>query len=68
MGEYLDVHVCDYSDKSFVVYGETKPIKNVLKALGGRFNAFLRPNNSETCVPGWVFPIKCREAVEEAIS
>jgi len=42
--------IVDYSDKAFAVIGETKPIKDTLKALGGRFNMFL------TCGAGWIFP------------
>ncbi len=43
------LEIKDYSEKSFVVIGNTKPIKETLKKLGGRFNSFL------TCGAGWVF-------------
>ena len=53
--------VCkDYSDKSFVVVGDTKPIKDELKRFGGRFNKKLYSGT----VAGWVFPIAVREEVE----
>lgn len=51
------VEVLDYSEKSFAVVGNTKPIKDKLKELGGRFNFNL------TCGAGWVFPLSKREAV-----
>lgn len=38
-----------YSEKSVVITGETKPIKDRLKELGGRFNFKL------SCGPGWIF-------------
>ena len=45
----LNVQIVDYSDKAIVVIGNTKPIKDDLKRLGGRFNIRL------TCGAGWVF-------------
>lgn len=43
------ISIFDYSEKSFVVTGDTRKIKDDLKRLGGRFNARL------TCGCGWVF-------------
>lgn len=42
--------IVDYSEKAFVVVGDTKTIKDDLKKLGGRFNGKL------SCGAGWVFP------------
>ena len=50
--------VIDYTSKSIVVTGETKPLKNRLKELGGRFNPNL------TSGPGWVFNAVHRDKVE----
>jgi len=47
------VKAVQYSDKSIVLYGNTYPIKDEIKANGGRFNKFLKING-ET-VQGWVF-------------
>lgn len=44
------LQIVDYSDRAFAVIGETKPVKDQLKALGGRFNMFLK------CGAGWIFP------------
>jgi hypothetical protein len=60
------VEVVDYSDKSFVLYGNTKPIKEQLKELGGRFNMNLRASNGFTFA-GWIFPITKKEGVLEAL-
>lgn len=57
----------DYSEKCVALFGDTKPIKDDLKAMGGRFNANLRPFDDDSRVPGWVFPKKCREAILELI-
>lgn len=41
--------VINYSDKAIAVIGETYPIKDILKRIGGRFNYNL------TCGAGWIF-------------
>ena len=51
----------NYSDKSFVVYGNTKSIKEELKTIGGKFNSNLRNG------PGWIFSNKYRDKVNELI-
>jgi hypothetical protein len=43
------IQIIDYSEKAIAVIGETRPIKDKLKELGGRFNFKL------TCGPGWIF-------------
>lgn len=45
-----DLQIIDYSERAIAVIGNTKPIKEILKQLGGRFNLRL------TCGAGWVFP------------
>jgi hypothetical protein len=56
------LEIKNYSAKSFTVIGETKPIKDVLKNLGGRFNPFLSSG------PGWIFGNGRRPQVEQFIS
>lgn len=41
--------IIEYSDKSVALIGETKSIKDRLKAMGGVFNGKLK------CGPGWIF-------------
>lgn len=48
------VEIVDYSEKAIAVFGDTKPLKDKLKALGGRFNPFLI--NSGEKMAGWIFP------------
>ena len=60
-----DIEVFDYSPKSFVVKGNTKPIKDKLKSLGGSFNMYLRKENS--VFAGWIFPLTKKEAVISAL-
>ena len=56
-----------YSEKSIALFGDTKPIKEELKALGGRFNSNLRPFGEDNRVPGWVFPKKVEEDLKKLI-
>jgi flavodoxin len=58
-------YAMDYTDKSFAVFGETKPIKEELKDLGGRFNKYLKHDGVTKA--GWIFPLKARADVEELI-
>lgn len=55
-----DIRIVEYSDKSIAVYGNTKEIKDQLKAIGGRFNPKLRDG------AGWVFP-KSKESDVRAL-
>lgn len=43
----------EYSDKAVAVFGDTKSIKDELKAMGGRFNSRLTHDGQR--VAGWVF-------------
>jgi len=51
------IQIVDYSEKSIAVIGETKPIKDILSNLGGKFNPRL------SCGMGWIFPKTKSEAV-----
>ncbi|WP_412464182.1 hypothetical protein [Flavobacterium mekongense] len=55
------VQIIEYSEKSFAVIGDTKPIKDTLKDLGGRFNFRL------TCGAGWIFPNSKLEEVQTVL-
>ncbi len=57
-----EVNIIDYSEKAIAVIGDTKPIKDKLKDLGGKWN------NRLTCGPGWVFSKKRTEEVINALN
>lgn len=52
----------DYSDKAFAIIGDTKPMKDRLKSLGGRFNFRLK------CGAGWIFSKKKQSEVLDALN
>lgn len=43
------IQVIEYSEKAIAVIGETFPVKDKLKEMGGKFNKYLK------CGPGWIF-------------
>jgi len=49
----------DYSEKSFVISGETKNFKEELKSIGGKWNSNLKDG------PGWIFSNKRKEKVQK---
>lgn len=59
--ERPNLRIVDYSEKAIAVVGDTKAVKDELKAMGGRFNGKL------SCGAGWIFSVKQRGAVEAFI-
>lgn len=55
------VEIIAYSDKAIAVIGDTTPIKDQLKKLGGKFNPRL------SCGAGWIFSNKCIDKVNALI-
>ena len=47
------VILVDYSDKAIALFGDTKPIKDKLAAIGGRFNPYLKREGATQA--GWIF-------------
>ena len=58
----MSIYIEDYSDKSFVVLGETREHKDNLKKLGGKWNSKLRDDKA-----GWIFMMKDKSTVEDYI-
>ena len=55
------INVIDYSEKAIAIIGDTKPVKDILKSLGGKFNFKL------SCGPGWIFPKSKQAQIIEAL-
>ena len=56
------MNIEDYTEKSFVVFGETKNFKETLKELGGKYNSNLKVG------PGWVFSKSNKDKIEQWLS
>jgi hypothetical protein len=55
-------YIESYTDKSFIIIGNTRPYKDKIKELGGTWNAKLREGKK-----AWVFPETKRKDVQEWI-
>jgi hypothetical protein len=55
-----------YSDKAYALFGETKPLRNQLKEIGGKFNPYLKENGEKS--PGWIFSAKKLDLLTELVN
>lgn len=61
-----DFIIVDYSEKAIAVFGDTKPIKEQLKTLGGRFNPGLTHEGEKKA--GWVFSRSKRDELKNLLT
>jgi len=61
------IRIIEYSEKSIAVVGDTKPIKEQLKSMNGKFNKFLKDENGERFA-GWVFSKKRTDQVKQTLN
>ena len=61
----MSINIVNYSEKSIAVLGETKPIKEHLSALGGKWNPSLTHNGEK--VAGWIFVTSKRDDVKKIL-
>ena len=54
----MNMNIIEYNDKSFVLTGETKPFKEEIKKMGGKWNANLKDG-----IKGWIFSNKKRDVI-----
>ena len=59
------IMIVSYSEKAVAVFGQTKPIRELLKEQGGRFNPYLK-KDGENC-PGWIFSKKREAQLREVL-
>ncbi|MDF9831201.1 fusion protein [Parabacteroides sp. PF5-6] len=62
----LQFEIVDYSEKAIAVFGETRPIKDQLKALGGRFNPRLSYKGGKRA--GWIFATTKRAELNNVLN
>ena len=62
----LSLEIVEYSEKAIAVFGDTKPIKNVLKGLNGLFRANLTYKGERRA--GWIYSKKQEQKVREALA
>ena len=62
----LSLEIVEYSEKAIAVFGDTKPIKDVLKNLNGLFRANLTYKGERRA--GWIYSKKQELKVREALA
>jgi hypothetical protein len=64
----MSVNIETYSDKSFVVRGDTREHKESLKAMGGKWNSRLTEKSSGEMFGAWIFWSDKRDLVKSWIA
>lgn len=62
------IRIISYTDKSFVVVGDTKKYKESLKNLGGKWNSSLTNKETGEKFMGWIFYSGKRKEIESWIN
>jgi len=62
----LQFEIVGYSEKAIALFGDTKPIKDLLSAMGGKFNPRLTHNNEKQA--GWIFSKTKREELNTVLN
>lgn len=57
----IKLTMAQYSERALVVRGDTKPLKDKLKSLGGKFNPNLKGG------AGWIFSIKHMDKLRNSL-
>lgn len=60
------LELVNYSERSFAIFGDTKPMQAKLEALGGKFNRWLKRDGIAT--PGFIFSIGRIDSVRKALN
>ena len=62
----LSFEIVDYSEKAIALFGDTKAIKDLLSAMGGKFNPKLTHNNEKQA--GWIFSKSKRDELNTVLN
>ncbi|MBQ3618979.1 MAG: hypothetical protein II939_12570, partial [Bacteroidales bacterium] len=62
-----DLQIVDYSDKAIVLTGDTKPLKDQIKKLGGKFGSRFDTSKVPSGI-GWLFPKTKLAAVQNFVA
>lgn len=66
IGETLQFEIVNYSEKAIALFGDTKIIKDLLSAMGGKFNPRLTHNNEKQA--GWIFSKSKRDELNTVLN
>jgi len=60
-----NIFIEKYSDKSFVIRGETTEYKDIIKSMGGKWNSRLKEQNNQEKFGAWLFWNDKRSEIDE---
>ena len=60
------LELVNYSERSFAIFGETRPMQAQLEALGGKFNRWLKRDGVSTA--GYIFSISRIDYVKKSLN
>lgn len=60
------IQIVNYTEKSFVVIGDTFYLKELLKTAGGKWNPHLK--QKEDITKGWIFPMTKINVIKDLIA
>jgi len=66
VSDKLSFEIVDYSEKAIALFGDTKAIKDLLSAMGGKFNPRLTHNNEKQA--GWIFSKSKRDELNSVLN
>ena len=61
----MSLEIINYTEKSCVVRGDTKPHKDSLKNMGGKWNSNLTDKDTGGKFGGWIFPMTRHSRLEQ---
>lgn len=68
----MSVQALKYTERSIAIFGETKPFKSHIIALGGKFNPSLKDkrqgDDATETTAGWIFPLTKKDKIDELIA
>jgi hypothetical protein len=62
-----DIKIISYSERAFVLVGNTKPVKDIISSLGGKPNWNLKDPNGNKYF-GWIFPVTKLDLVKKELA
>jgi hypothetical protein len=65
MPAFRNIDIENYTEKSFVVRGETKPYEDSMNALSGKCNDRLTDRATGDKFGAWIFPMTKKQLVQE---
>lgn len=66
INESLHFELIDYSQKAVALFGDTKSIKDLLSAMGGKFNPRLTYHDKKQA--GWIFSVSKRNELNTILN